>query len=229
MWLLFYGQDVIPSPLNAKRLTPFDVPFYWTSVANTPALHWAYPDVNVAKALGGCGIHNAMLYGAWSCKCERKNEITLHRRLLVDYWWYGFVFVVVRALPSDLESWQMDKWTWKEALKIYMAIEDFDGPNSSYHGTHGFVRTSPPAFKTNLSKEFIEACEQVGIPSTSDFNKPGGRYGAGYYHFNIRDGVREGAAKTFLGPILDSKTAESTRSNLRLMLDTTVTVSRCPT
>jgi hypothetical protein len=49
--------------LNAQGLTKFDVPFYWTKVANTPSLHWDYPDVNVAKALGGCGIHNAMLYG----------------------------------------------------------------------------------------------------------------------------------------------------------------------
>ncbi|KAG6613988.1 putative choline dehydrogenase [Phytophthora cinnamomi] len=153
------GTDAIPSPLNAKGLTPFDVPFYWTNVANTPSLHWAYPDVNVAKALGGCGIHNAMLY--------------------------------VRALPSDLERWQIDKWTW-EALTIYMAIEDYDGANSSFHSTGGFVR----------------------------------RYGAGYYHFNTRDGVRESAAKAFLGPILDSKTAKSTRSNFRLMLDTTVTKIR---
>ena len=60
-----------------------------------------------------------------------------------------------------------------------------------------------------------------------DFNKPGGRFGAGYYHFNTRDGIRESAANTFLGPILDSKTGESTRSNFRLMLDTTVTVRKC--
>ncbi|KAE8976127.1 hypothetical protein PF011_g24182 [Phytophthora fragariae] len=185
------GKETISSPLNDKGLTPFDVPFYWTNVANTPSLHWAYPDVNVAKALGGCGIHNAMLY--------------------------------VRALPSDLERWQMDKWTWEEALDIYMQIEDFDGPNSSYHSTKGFVRTSPLAVESMLSNEFIEACEQLGIPRTTDFNAPGGRYGAGYYHFNIRDGVRESAAKAFLGPMLDSKTGESTKSNFRLMLDTTVT------
>ncbi|KAG7390721.1 hypothetical protein PHYPSEUDO_006840 [Phytophthora pseudosyringae] len=188
------GQDAIPSPLNAKALTPFDVPFYWTNVANTPSLHWAYPDVNVAKALGGCGIHNAMLY--------------------------------VRALPTDLERWQMDKWTWEKALDIYMAIEDFDGPNSSYHSSRGFVRTSPPALELDVSSEFVEACVELGIPRTADFNAPGGRYGAGYYHFNTRDGVRESAAKAFLGPMLDSKTAKSTRSNFRLMLDTTVTKIR---
>ncbi|KAG3071820.1 hypothetical protein PI124_g21098 [Phytophthora idaei] len=162
------GKEAIPSSLNTKKLTPFDVPFYWTNVANTPSLHWAYPDVNVAKALGGCGIHNAMLY--------------------------------VRALPSDLERWKMKNWT-----------------------NRGFVRTSPPAMELDVSKEFVDACVELGIPLTADFNAPDGRYGVGYYHFNTRDGVRESAAKAFLGPILDSKTGESTRKNFRLMLDTTVT------
>ncbi|KAL4146991.1 hypothetical protein PRNP1_010747 [Phytophthora ramorum] len=185
------GKDAIPSPLNEQQLTPFDVPFYWTNVANTPSLHWAYPDVNVAKALGGCGIHNAMLY--------------------------------VRALPSDLERWQMQGWTWEKTLEIYMSIEDYDGPNSTFHSTRGFVRTSKPAMKMDFSSDFLEACEELGIPRTDDFNAPGGRYGAGYYHFNTRDGVRESAAKAFLGPMLDSKTAQSTRSNFKLMLDTTVT------
>uniref|UniRef100_A0AAV1UXN2 Glucose-methanol-choline oxidoreductase N-terminal domain-containing protein n=1 Tax=Peronospora matthiolae TaxID=2874970 RepID=A0AAV1UXN2_9STRA len=185
------GKEAIDSPLNTKNLTPFDVPFYWTIVVNTPPLHWPYPDVNVAKALGGCGVHNAMLY--------------------------------VRVLPSDLERWDITNWTWEQALKIYTSIEDFDGPNTSYHGTRGFFRTSPPAVKTNLSHEFIEACVHAGIPRTMDFNAPGGRHGAGYYHFNTRDGIRESAAKTFLGPMLDNDTAESTRSNFRLMLDTMVT------
>ncbi|CEG43440.1 hypothetical protein, variant 1 [Plasmopara halstedii] len=185
------GKGAILSPLNTKRLTPFDVPFYWTNVANTPSLHWAYPDVNVARALGGCGIHNAMLY--------------------------------VRALPSDLERWNMSKWSWHKALEIYMAIEDFDGPNSSYHGKGGIVRTSPAAFRFDGSQEFIDACVELGIPRSMDFNAPDGRHGVGYYHFNTRDGIRESAAKTFLGPILDSSTGQSRRKNFKLMLDTTVT------
>ncbi|KUF88640.1 hypothetical protein AM588_10001870 [Phytophthora nicotianae] len=130
---------------------------------------------------------------------------------------------LLRALPSDLRRWQMENWTWEKALDIYLSIEDFDGPNSSYHSKQGFIRTSPPALALDMSREFIEACVELGIPRTADFNAPDGRYGAGYYHFNTRDGVRESAAKAFLGPILDSKTAESKRENFRLMLDTTVT------
>jgi hypothetical protein len=77
-------QDAIQSSLNTKQLTPFDVPFYWTNVANTPSLHWAYPDVNVAKALGGCGIHNAMLYGARSSWKEEAEVALTFCALFLD-------------------------------------------------------------------------------------------------------------------------------------------------
>uniref|UniRef100_K3X1U6 Glucose-methanol-choline oxidoreductase N-terminal domain-containing protein n=1 Tax=Globisporangium ultimum (strain ATCC 200006 / CBS 805.95 / DAOM BR144) TaxID=431595 RepID=K3X1U6_GLOUD len=183
------GKSPIQSTLNAQGLTKFDVPFYWTKVANTPSLHWDYPDVNVAKALGGCGIHNAMLY--------------------------------VRALPSDLERWAMDGWTWAKAMRIYLQMEDYDGPNSTYHSSDGFVRTSGPGMRDELSEQFVQACEQIGLPRSVDFNAPSGRFGAGYYHFNTRDGVRESAARTFLGPLLQGQ-AQSQRANFRMLLNTMV-------
>ena len=40
------------------------------------------------------------------------------------------------------------------------------------------------------------------MEQSGDFNEPKGRNGAGYYHFNIRHGVREGAAATLLTPTL---------------------------
>lgn len=179
------GDRRIDAATNIKNFTPFDVPFFWTSVANTRPLHWEYPDVNVARALGGCGIHNAMLY--------------------------------VRAIPSDLKRWNMPTWTWEKALEIYMQMESFDGPNVPYHGTSGPVRTSPPSFTDELSKQFLDACEEIGVPRTADFNAPGGRYGAGFYHFNTREGVRESAARRFLGPIFKER-----RPNFMVMLNTIV-------
>ncbi|KAJ0411851.1 hypothetical protein ATCC90586_003004 [Pythium insidiosum] len=183
----FPAEARISNPANADGLTPFDVPFYWTNVANTPSLHWNYPDVNVAKALGGCGIHNAMLY--------------------------------VRALPSDLHRWSMNKWTWKKALELYTRMEDFDGPRSDFHGHAGIVRTSPPSLADTLSSAFVDTCEEIGIPRTDDFNAPNGRHGVGFYHFNTRDGVRESAARRFIGPML-----KEGRANFHLLLNTEVIV-----
>jgi choline dehydrogenase-like flavoprotein len=47
---------------SGSAVTAFDVPLMWTSVAMEPQYHWNITSGLVAKALGGCGIHNAMLY-----------------------------------------------------------------------------------------------------------------------------------------------------------------------
>lgn len=115
----------------------------------------------------------------------------------------------------------MPNWTWAKALEIYLAMEDFDGPNSTYHSSTGFVRTTGASVRDALSDHFVQACERIGLPRTEDFNAPGGRVGAGFYHFNTRDGVRESAARTFLGPLLQSR-----RRNFHMLLNTVVSVRR---
>jgi choline dehydrogenase-like flavoprotein len=112
----------------------------------------------------------------------------------------------------------MKGWTWEKALQIYMDMESFDGPNVSYHGRTGTVRTSQPPLDS-LSEQFLQACEDAGIPRTVDFNAPSGRHGAGVYHFNTRDGIRESAARRFLGPMLKQQ-----RKNFKLLLNTHVKV-----
>lgn len=118
----------------------------------------------------------------------------------------------------------MEGWSWEKALDLYLQMEEYYGDNSSGHSTTGFVRVSPATFVDNTSKAFVESCEKVGIPITNDFNAPGGRYGAGFYNFNTRDGIRESVARTFLGPILRGNDSGSTRDNFHLMLNTTVEV-----
>lgn len=117
----------------------------------------------------------------------------------------------------------MANWTWAKALEIYLKMEDYDGATSSFHGLQGTVRTSEAGMRDTLSEQFVQACEAVGLPRTADFNAPGGRFGAGFYHFNTRDGVRESAARTFLGPLLQGQ-KESQRANFRVMLNTLVLV-----
>ncbi|RHY19496.1 hypothetical protein DYB25_005718 [Aphanomyces astaci] len=63
--LLIEAGDATQSALGGTftHWTPFDVPFYWSHVAHLEAFHWNVSNTFIAKALGGCGIHNAMLYG----------------------------------------------------------------------------------------------------------------------------------------------------------------------
>lgn len=65
------------------------------------------------------------------------------------------------------------------------------------------IVTASPSFVDLLSTMFLAAAEATGIGKSSDFNdhkKP--RVGAGMYHFNVADGVRDSAARKFLRPIL---------------------------
>lgn len=76
---------------------------------------------------------------------------------------------------------------------------------------------STPAYVDPVSPIFIDSAVQAGIVHNADFNDPDSRQGVGYYHFNIRDGIRESAAKAMLSPVIGR------RANLRMELGATVT------
>ncbi|KAF0683083.1 Aste57867_24863 [Aphanomyces stellatus] len=194
------GTHFITVGNQSTNRTPFDVPFYWGHVAHMEAFHWNVPNVFVAKALGGCGIHNAMLYG---------NILLIHTCQTGK----------VRALPGDIRSWNMaPTWTWGVAQDIYLTTETFDGPaNLSHHGYNGRVRTTRPRTMESTSQAFLNGCVEIGLTYSADFNAPNGRLGAGWYDFNIRDGVRDSAAAAFLSPLL-----ASTHPTFQLLLNTLV-------
>ena len=162
------GDDYLYS-----NLTVFDVPLAWSYVAHLQQYHWHVPgDAILAKAVGGCGVHNAMLY--------------------------------VRAMPQNVESWNMSEWQWEDIYEQYLRLENYDGSSvfAEYHGAEGPMATSPPIFEDLLGQKFLETTQLLGIRQSGDFNAPLGRVGAGYYHFNIRHGVRDGAAATLLTPTI---------------------------
>lgn len=58
---------------------------------------------------------------------------------------------------------------------------------------------------------FLASCKEAGIRLTDDFNKPGGRHGAGYFHFAVKNGVRDSASRAMLGEVIMGK---DVRTNL---------------
>lgn len=56
-----------------------------------------------------------------------------------------------------------------------------------------------------VAQLFMASAAAANISQTDDFNNPSGRSGAGYFHFNILNGVRQSAASTFLGPLMKKK------------------------
>eukprot|EP00903_Cladosiphon_okamuranus_P005497 g5478.t2 len=187
------GQDFLSNPL-----TPFDIPLMWPSVSHMKDFHWEVVDHTkaehqnalVAKALGGCGIHNAMLY--------------------------------VRGLESDFKKWDVEGFEYASAVEAWKKNENYTGPGPlpDWHGRGGPISTSPPTFIDEVAPFFIDSCEGAGIRLTGDFNKPGGREGAGYYHFAVREGVRDSAARAMLGDIVMGR---DVRTNLDIVTGALVT------
>lgn len=66
----------------------------------------------------------------------------------------------------------------------------------------------------------MKSCKAAGIKFTGDFNKPGEREGVGYYHFAVKDGVRDSASRAFLGDIIMGK---DVRTNLDIVTGAHVT------
>lgn len=197
--------------------TVFDVPLAWSYVSRLSHYLWKLPAGLIARAVGGCGVHNAMLY--------------------------------VRALPEDLESWNAtEHWDWKSLSDKYLEIEDWQGETDveqgwttsslnleavpEAHSVGGPIATSGTVYRDLLSRKFLETVTRpnliasgVGMTKSTDFNLLGRRRGAGYYHFNIRDGQRESAAAAFLGGSIEgyapieSLTVKSEVTALRIGLD----------
>ena len=123
------------------------------------------------KTLGGCSAINGMLY--------------------------------LRGQSQDYEQWrQMGNagWGWDDVLPVFRRSEDFYRGADDMHGAGGEWRVEEQRLSWEVLSAFREACVQVGIPATDDFNR-GDNDGVGYFQVNQKRGVRWSAAHAFLHPV----------------------------
>ncbi len=78
-----------------------------------------------------------------------------------------------------------------------------------FHGSGGEWRIEAPRIRWELLDRIADACVEVGIPRTEDFNR-GDNEGVSYFQVNQLRGRRWSAARGFLAPV-------RTRPNLRLL------------
>lgn len=174
------------------------VPIGYGRTFNDPAVNWMYeaqPDPALGgersywprgKVLGGSGSINAMVYA--------------------------------RGQPADYEDWRAlgnPGWGWSDVLPHFRAIEDRGGLGAEAAATHGPMRITDVSAQAHpLVKAYIEACAEIGLGYTPDFNgnQP---EGVGVYAITTRGGLRESTATAFLRPALR-------RRNLELWLRTHV-------
>ncbi len=109
--------------------------------------------------------------------------------------------VYIRGQREDYDEWAAAGnrgWSYEELLPYFKRSEHnaVHGANG-YHGVGGPLWVDDPADKMELAQLYIQAGIESGIPYNEDFN--GERQeGIGYYQLNIKDGIRQSTARTFL-------------------------------
>ncbi|CAH2599552.1 L-sorbose 1-dehydrogenase [Rhodovastum atsumiense] len=122
--------------------------------------------------------------------------------------------VFTRGCKQDYDSWAHDLgcsgWSFAELRPWFLRLEDNDTLGGQYHGSNGPVGISTQS-PQKLTRAFVEACEQAGIPYTDDFNGAQ-QAGAGFYQTTTRHVRRCSAAVAYLAPARD-------RPNLEIRLN----------
>ncbi|MDY6995391.1 MAG: mycofactocin system GMC family oxidoreductase MftG [Actinomycetota bacterium] len=124
-----------------------------------------------------------------------------------------------RALPSDLEAWELDGWRWDDVLPHFKAIETDLDFRAEPHGSDGPIRVQRVSEFNGCTASFVRACGTAGFGWIEDLNGSTPERplsgGVGAVPLNIERGTRVGPGGAFLGPALR-------RGNLELLTDTRV-------
>jgi len=122
--------------------------------------------------------------------------------------------VFTRGCPEDYDAWAQEfgctGWSFKDVLPLFVRSEDNDTLSGPYHGIGGPLGVSNPAPQA-MTKAFVQACQQYGMPYNPDFNGPR-QEGTGAYQTTTRGAKRCSAAVGYLRPALG-------RANLTVRTD----------
>jgi choline dehydrogenase-like flavoprotein len=142
--------------------------------------------VNRGKALGGSSTINSMVYirGAAS-----------------DY--------------DDCSSLGCAGWGYQDVLPIFKHLEkNLLGQDPHYHGTDGELLVDNPQDPNVVSKMFVQAAQDEGLPENVDFNAAS-QFGAGIYNVTQDRGTRFSSYTAFVKPIFH-------RANLTVLTNASV-------
>jgi len=131
--------------------------------------------------------------------------------------------VFTRGCPEDYDAWAQefgcDGWSFRDVQRYFIRSEDNDTLAAPWHGNGGPLGVSTQAAQP-MTRAFVRACQQLGMPYTPDFN--GARQdGAGAYQTTTRHARRCSAVDGYLRPALRRRNLEVrvARQVLRIVVE----------
>ncbi len=119
--------------------------------------------------------------------------------------------ISMRGQAADYDHWRqlgLNGWGWDDVRPVFRRLDDHFLGETEHHGAGGEWRVEQPRVRWAVLDAIEAAANQMGVPSTPDFNT-GDNLGVGLFHVNQKRGLRWSAAKGFLKPALS-------RPNLKL-------------
>jgi choline dehydrogenase len=121
----------------------------------------------------------------------------------------------LRGNRYDYDTWRdtlgCAGWGYADLLPYFRRAEDNERGGSALHGVDGPVRVEDPRYRSPLSRAFVAAARDHGLPGNDDFN--GVRQdGVGYYQLTQRRGRRWTTADAYLAQARE-------RENLTVITD----------
>lgn len=126
--------------------------------------------------------------------------------------------IYIRGVPGDYDHWAdlgAEGWGYADVLPFFKRAEDNNRFCNEAHGVGGPIGVSDIDYIHPLTRAWLQACQQAGLPYNPDFNS-GDPTGCGLYQITARDGRRSSAAVAYLNPARK-------RANLRIETGTMVT------
>lgn len=127
--------------------------------------------------------------------------------------------IYIRGARHDYDTWRDEYgcsgWGYADLMPYFRRAEDNTRGASAYHGAGGPLTVSDLKYKSALTRAFVAAARDCGLPGNDDFNGAG-QDGSGFYQVTQRDGRRWSAADAYLHPV-------RSRPNLEVLTDARVT------
>ena len=117
--------------------------------------------------------------------------------------------VYVRGNRRDYDEWGVPGWSAADLLPYFVKAEDNERGASEWHGAGGPLPVSEQRSGNLITRAFVDAGAQAGLPRNDDFNGVE-QDGVGMYQVTQRGGMRASAAVAYLHPA-------SERPNLDVM------------
>jgi choline dehydrogenase-like flavoprotein len=111
--------------------------------------------------------------------------------------------VYIRGNPADYDGWRdagCPGWGWADVLPVFKRSERNQRLSGPLHGTEGVLPVGDATLRHPLSRAFIQAGQETGLPLNDDFNGPS-QEGVGFYQTTILNGSRASTPAAYLARV----------------------------